>query len=62
MKDIGSVKSMPPCLVAYVKQFEEKRVRHICKMEKLRYTASEKWAAEVKRGERELSMMNRMAD
>ena len=30
---------MLPCLVAYVKLFQEKRVRHICKMKKLEIRA-----------------------
>ena len=35
MNEIASVKSMRPCLIAYVKHFKESGVRHICKMEKL---------------------------
>ena len=34
LKDIGSVKSKRSCLVDIVKNFQERRVQHICKMEK----------------------------
>ena len=42
MKDDGSVKSIRSCLVAYVKQAYERRVRHIRKMEKLENLKSER--------------------
>ena len=84
---------MRSCLVAYVKNFEERRVRHICKKAKLEiraliknfckkgmphkeihedfieilwkkspsYSTVKKCAAELKRGERALMMMDGLA-
>ena len=43
LKDIGSVKSMRWCLVAYVKHFQERRVRHNCQIEKLEIRAVTKY-------------------